>query len=330
MIIFYAVPNGVGDRLLGVTSSYILSQIFDVPFRIYWKTPFELTDILTPKIDWNKDDYPCTITNDECDRIIVNEHSGQEKFDEINLSIETKGYALIDCIYPYYIYLCERFNMYSNMSIEHVYSHIFHTLFKIPRNLSSKLIDGKNTIGIQIRSLTKISYDFPKLSPEGVYDFLNAAQKMCESDDSLTAIYLSTDSNVIVKEFPDRIILSNNKTIPIIKSDGVCKHIFYEQFENSKDKCKLFIDMLNLSRCEKLLISHWSNYGRSAALLSGNDPYIISMKINRSEKQTEIWYQIKVEEGITNPNRAFGVDICESQKDAIKYPLCKLLSKSTI
>lgn len=342
MIIFWAEVNGFGDKLLGIVSSYLISKLLNIEYRIYWKNPFPLIDILLPNDNqnWHFDDYYFDneyVKKHTDSRIIISEKSGHEIISQIRQNKDKN--IIIDCIYPYYIFLYEHYKneIFSDIdNIENTISYVFKTLFKIPKFINSKLISGESTLGIQIRTLRSISHDFPKISIEGVNDFIENGIDICKTH-NINNIYLSCDCqqiiNILLKNKNTIEIIDNNgnpKNINILYSDGESKHIFYDKFSNSKDKIKIILDLLNLSKCEKLLISHWSNYGRTSALLGNKNPYIIPFKIDiNKHPQTRIWHYENVEQkNLKSSDEAFGISINNMYYQ--ECPLANLLSKSSL
>lgn len=377
MIVYIAHVNGFGDKLLGIVSSYMLSVILNKKFRIYWEMPFPISDILhshkndNEKIEWDKKDYNVTFcdmftNNPEVFKdqiVVISENSNEDVLNKIRSTFNNNNQEsdnreiYVDCIYPYYIYLYTHYKSYfpEISSIDQVISVIFAKLFVIPKSISKKLISGHRTLGVQIRSLHRISMDYPKISGKCITRFLNAIGYLCKSK-GYDKVYLSSDSDHILSIFPkgefkmatdshesngseiseisdgnDGSEESKYTMVEFIRSDGESKHIFYEEFTKNIDKIKIIVDILNLSKCDGLLISHWSNFGRISSLLSGNDPYIVKLDIDLTCEGTKQWYAEKIRDGITDYDKAFGVEFGEDfGEECKKYPLEKLLSKSSI
>lgn len=332
MIVACAIDNGFGDRLLGITSCYILSKILDTEFRIYCVHPFSFSDIFVEnKVMWNTQDY---IHPNKEMQTVVYEDSGEEWFNHLKEKHNRDGILYITCIYPYYLYLFnnQKIELFKEIgNIENVISYVFNTLFKIPKHLTKKLINGNNTIGVQIRTLKAIAYDIPKISDESIKQFIIEALNLCKNS-NINNIYVSTDFQHIIDCIPQYYIIEDNdgnqKQVNIITSKGKSKHIYYDTFNDTNDKIKIIVDMINLSRCEELIISHWSNYGRISALLSGNEPYVIPMNIEQSHKQTVEWYNEITNKGLT-PDQSFGINF-ESGMTIQKCKLNKLLTKTSV
>lgn len=332
MIIYYAEVNGFGDKLLGIVSSFVLSRILNTDFRIFWKRPFPISDILLERdIKWNSNDYTLSTLT------IVKEEDGIELFDLVKNKVENGENVFIDCIYPYYVFLYNTFRENEFISkigpIENTIKYVFDMLFKIPRGIQKKLIDGNKTLGLQLRTLLRVQIDYPKISEDGINNFLRSSLEICKLK-NLTKIYLSSDLNKVISQFPKSLSYTNNQNkivnIEIITSDGECKHVFYESFDNAADKNKILLDVLNLSRCEELLISHWSNYGRTSAMLSqNNNVFVTSFKIDMTHPKTHEWYYESIAKGIKNPDCAFGVDVDDTQLFSL-MPKNLLLSKTCI
>lgn len=341
MIIYYAHVNGFGDKLLGLVSAYLLAKILNTRFRIHWIQPFPLSEILCVKSeDWHFRDYE--IVHDEHNSIvgcvIIKEDSGNETFDLIQTKINNNENVVIDCIYPYYVYLFntfyDKYDFIKEISVvENTIKYVFDKLFKIPKAIEKKLIDGNKTLGVQIRTLLRIDYDIPKISMPCLANFLESAKLICEQN-NLNTIYLSSDINYVLDNFPQEFTYVDNnnitQTVKIISSDGQCKHIFYENFTDSKDKIKIILDIINLSRCDELLISHWSNYGRISSFLGLKNPYVIPFEINIDHDGTLKWYNEKLEQGVKDCNVAFGVSLDLSTNNHRKINLCELLTKSCV
>lgn len=341
MIIHYAHVNGFGDKLLGLVSTYLLAKILNTKYRIHWEQPFPLSDILCVKSEnWNYRDYE--IVHDENSNIvgcvIIKEDSGDDTFELIKTKVKNNENIVIDCIYPYYMYLFNKFyDEYDFIKeigvVENTIKYVFDKLFKIPKGIEKKLINGEKTLGVQIRTLLRIEYDVPKIGMSCLTNFLESSKLICKKH-NLNTIYLSSDINFVLDNFPQEFTYvdddNNTQTVKIISSEGQCKHIFYEYFTDSKDKMKIILDIINLSRCEELLISHWSNYGRISSLLGSKNPYVIPFEINIDHEGTRKWYDEKLEQGVKDCNAAFGVTMDLSTNEFRKIQLNEILTKSFI
>lgn len=279
--------GGVGDRFIGLCSSYVLSLILDYEFRIYWTYPIKLNELLDEKnVKWNLEDYDI---NNICNTGI------QLNFLDDNLDTKTK-YVLenhndlkslfnksmiIISNKPFYLYLLnnthlkERFELLNISNKNNIIYNCMSILFAMKNETQLKYNKMLNvfskyyTIGIQIRSF--IGEFFDELDETKLKSYYNFIENNYETYGSKLLVFLCSDSKQIIEH-----ITTKYSYINFILTEHSIIHL-ERSTENNNDiqnNLKLILELYSLGKTRKLMITNSSNFGRLGSLISKKIPYI--------------------------------------------------------
>lgn len=279
--------GGIGDRLIGLCSSYILSLILNYEFRIFWTYPIKLNELLDEKnVKWSLEDYDI---NDICNTGI------QLNFLDHNLDINTKyileNHDNLNVLFnksmiiisnkPFYLYLLNNIHLKERLKLLNIDNkndiiyNCMSILFAMKNDTQLKynkllnIFSKYYTIGIQIRSFIGEFYD--KLEEDKLKSYYNFIEDNYKTFGSNLLIFLCSDSNEIVEH-----IINKYSQINFILTEHSIIHL-ERSTENNIDiqnNLKLILELYSLGKTRKLMITNSSNFGRLGSLISQKLPYI--------------------------------------------------------
>jgi len=277
--------GGYGDRIVGLISCKMIAAVLNREFKILWTK-----ENIKPYINYSKYDFenikPIKLS-------LINSLDNQQLLKNLLINEEN---PLPEPAYKFYLnqeiaqYLYKNKN-YSNsnysIDILREYSNLYSNIL-IPtdqsQNVIRSLISKKELplIGIQIRAgdayienMNKKSYS-PIKSEETIYEIFKKIKENIESKYLEYQVFITSDHpnayNIARKYWKSNKIIYFNQKI---------QHI---DRALSGDFSKVFIDNYILSQhTDSLYISHYSNYGRIAAL-SSNHSNIFSLSCEKLQK----------------------------------------------
>lgn len=283
-----ACLGGIGDRIIGLVSIRLISNLLKRKFYILWNK-----ENIRPYIDYEKYDL---------EKQIDLAHLGNVKlYNLIDNQQALKNYLMTNTnVFP------DRINMfilnqeisqylYKNPNIHHysafkndilqTYQQLFTDILKptyMVLNKVEKLTKNhRNIIGIQIRAgdvYMKVGPHQPIKDLNKIRNYLLNIKSRIEEemDDNSYSIFITSDLNNILDYA--RPVFKN-----IIYNNDPVQHIDRNNVNNT-DFSKIFVDLYLLSqKTTKMFISDYSNLGRSAALTSTHNE-IYDLKCNKLDK----------------------------------------------
>lgn len=266
------VSGGLCDKLRGVISLYTLCERMDIPFKIYWISPFVLTDYLLPNMyDWEPD---YEITRDHKSKAIqVMSYYGYSNEEEKKYQEDS---------------LLKYLNKYLRKNEIHVYTNahfgnsnfnrVFSLLFKPSLRIQSKLneyLPSQRYISMSFRFLQLLG-DFKDRSggetlPDDekqmyIEDGLKLIERMYSQDNGYK-ILVASDSHTFVKKAC--------KLEYVFSIPGQPKHSDLPADNYDKE----FLDFFAISRAERVFLCKKGKMYTSGfpyyASLAGGKPFEI-------------------------------------------------------
>lgn len=272
--------GGIGDRLLGLCSSFILSLILNFEFRIYWTYPINIDKILDENIiKWNKNDYNINEINNDLGLIdndmIINRHilynNIYEYFNKSMTIISNKAFYLYLFKNTYIKNRLLELNIINQNDIIHNCMNIlfkFKYQTRIKYNILLYNFSKYYTIGLQVRSFIGEFYD--KLDINKLIPYYNFIEDNYKIHNNLQ-VYLCSDSANIITHF-----INKYKHIKFIITANDIIHLELSKDNNMNidNNLKLILEIYTLGKTQQLLITYNSNFGRISALINKKIPYI--------------------------------------------------------
>ena len=273
--------GGIGDRFVGLVSSFILALLLNYEFRIHWIYPMDLNTIFIEKnIKWNKKDYDLTNINEI--RLMDNDVFDDKKKDLLYNKINNLTETISIVSNKFFAYYLMRNNNFKdrikklNINETRIYQDVIHLLFNFNKNIQDKyekiLYNFCNyyTIGIQVRSYIheykiKINdYDYLEYT-----EFIDKIIK--EKKDKNIMLFICCDSKESTNYFSEK--YGSYKQL-IISGEQVHLEKTNIDNKNLNNNIKLFLEIFGLGKCNELMITNSSNFGRLAALRTMKFPKI--------------------------------------------------------
>lgn len=279
--------GGIGDRIIGLVSSFILALLLNYEFRIYWIFPIELEKIFNENnnITWNKKDYDLKNINEI--RLMDNDIYDEEKQDLLINKIHNLNDDISIVSNKFFIYYLmkninfkERINLL-NINETKVYHDSIHLLFNFTNQINLKYhkllynLCNYFTIGIQVRSfidefkITLLDNDYKEY-----VDYINNIIE--KNKEKKIMLFICCDSNESKDYFSKKYsqypqIIINGDIIHLEKTKDYNKDL--------NNNIKLFLEIWGLGKCNELIITNSSNFGRCASLRTMKKPYL-TYKLN--------------------------------------------------
>lgn len=297
----YSTQNGgLGDRLFGLVSSYLLALLNDYNFRIKLDDDITYADVFTSPIDWWNDDWkllPLKRGRFNIESDLVN------NLDFFKTQTISEKFPDSDCVYIYsnqnfiqYIFENEKYkNKLKELELtpENCFSKLINNLLvfedEFQKNydyLKSKLKSNNvKTIGIHIRT-NRFWGDVPEISDNTLELFNKTIDAVSDGDER---IFLCSDDEQVIFDLKNRYGDDRVFAVP-----GQAVHYSKNTKKTIYDVIKTFFEIWLLSECDTIIASYWSNFSRVAVLKSMKQPVIVEMEINDNPKQPTIdWVNSK-------------------------------------
>mgnify|MGYP001395227546 CR=1 FL=1 len=290
--------GGIGDRMVGLVSTFILSLLLNFDFRIYWIYPLKLSDIFNEKnnILWNKKDYDLKILNEI--RLMDHDIFDENKIDLLVNKIHNLNEDLSIVSNKFFVYhLIKNKNLYERIKLLNineisVYHDVMHILFNFNDSLQikyNKLLFNFSeyfTIGIQIRSYIH-EYNI-ELNDSDYNEYIDYIDNIIDKNKNKNImLFICSDT----KSTSDYFSKKYNKYKQLIISGDIV-HLEKTSIYNKdlNNNIRLFIEIYGLGKCNELIITNSSNFGRLGSLRTLKKPFIcyklISPHPNRYNRDT--------------------------------------------
>jgi len=276
--------GGIGDRLIGLCSSFVLSLILNFDFKVLWTYPIDLTQLFDEKnIKWHLNSYD------------VNNNDIQLNFLDHNLDKQTKNMlennpnlinifnnnVVIISNKPFYLYLLNNKYLHNRLKklniiyTDDIISNCMSILFALKSHTQIKynklltLFSKYYTVGVQIRSFIGEFFDeldVSKLTP--YYKFIEDYYNIYGNT---LLVFLCSDSQIIIEH-----IINKYPHIKFLLTDHSIIHLerSVDYNQDLNNNLKLILELYSLGRTRQLIITHSSNFGRLSSLISNKIPYI--------------------------------------------------------
>lgn len=268
---------GLADCLRGIASVYYICKTNNIPFKVRYKHPFELSEYLIPnKYQWTISDDEITFDKDKAYPVVCTSYN--DIFKEKNLILQKE-------------YLTKKLKDYSGKQI-HLYTNtfcydehfndMFQELFNLSENLEHHVnynlecLKGKY-ISASFRFATLLGdlddtfgTPLPGNERENLMQrCINAIEELHKSNPQYNKILITTDSVTFSEKVKQT--LSYVYIIP-----GAMGHLAYNGTEEVV--LKTFLDLFLISRAETVYmirtdIMYRSGFAKRAAFI-GNKPFI--------------------------------------------------------
>lgn len=250
---------GIADRIKAVVAMYNHCKKYDYAFKMFFETPFKLSDYLVPKFDWDVrlEDLEYSIN----DTKIINMHP-------------------IPRLKPGKQYHCYCYSG-NNMPKEfpdtgYKWSTLFHELFKPSEEMERAYRD----LGIQPKSYMSVHFRFVNALEQFENTFFKNSLKTEEERDDLIKrcrngimeIY-TENSGIDIYVFSDsKIFLDSIQDLPVkvLPHDNI-SHV--AEGANEDGQFKSFFDLYVMSQSMRVYrvqspeLYNWSEYARMAAMI---------------------------------------------------------------
>lgn len=313
-LIYNNNESGLGDRILGVISTFLYATLNYYHFRIKDFEPIPLQNIFYSKYPWSDKLW----MRQNLKRGVLNFHS------DVNGKKDLFSEGVIQDIYPNTDALMFNCNqnfahmLFDNPSytdrIEElnydrrtIYRELFDYLFTLRSEhqenydyLKENILNKNGrTIGVHIRT-NHFWGDVPFMDDYTYENFIQAIEKILKENDK---IFVCTDNpEYIVKlknRFPDRVVNSLK---------GRVVHNTKSKDQNLEDLLKTFYEIKLLAECDVRVLSYWSNFSRVSGLLAGDNNYIVDFSVDCGANwQTKNWCQLENIEGFEDVLNSYNI-----------------------
>lgn len=272
--------GGLGDRVVGIVSALVLAILTQRHFRIDWQTPFPLASVWQPgdeRLAWNASDH------EHGAPVVLSAVDQAWKFAQpmsMDLLDPPCGTLVIEANQHFFTYLFEQPFLKRaadgprRLDPAEIFGQALQGLFRPTPALRDALAEparrltGRNTIGLQVRTLWNWRDGGGSLQTEELAHFFDCADSLLTGrDDDL--IFVSSDDAAIASAARTRF-----DGVEVWSLPNPILHVDRSAWDSLEDYRATFMNVHLLARCRHLVISHWSNFGRLAALWSGNQPWI--------------------------------------------------------
>jgi len=297
----YSTQNGgLGDRLFGLVSSYLLALLNDYNFRIKLDDDVTYADVFTSPIDWWNEDWKQLPLKRGRFNIESDLLSNLDFFKNSTIS---EKFPMADCVYIYsnqnfipYIFENPKYKTKLDkmgLTPENCFSKLLNNLLVFEDEfrenyeyLKNKLKEeNKITIGVHIRT-NRFWGDVPEISNYTIETFNKVIDAISDGDEKL---FVCSDDEQVIFDLKNR--YGNDRIFAI---PGQAVHYSKNTKKTIYDVMKTFFEIWLLSECDTIIASYWSNFSRVAVLKSMKSPIIVDMEISENPKQPTIdWVESK-------------------------------------
>ena len=283
-LVFRARPGGggLGDRVVGIISAFVLAILTQRQFRIDWTTPIPLAQAWGPvdeQVSWDALDHPTTAYRE---LLLVDRMPGAAAyFLGEDVLHQADDCVAIEANQHFFTHLLQNphlqhmIRVYEFPAPDVLSKQVLAAIFQPSEGLETSLqtrrapLRGTNSIGVQVRTLWNWGDAGGCIEPTDFQRFFACVRKLL-SESEPNVIFVSADDRRVTgafrEAFPD---------IEVLSLAGAPIHLDRSANVRSDEHLATFTDLHLLAECRHLVISPWSNFGRVAALLSDRPVWVV-------------------------------------------------------
>lgn len=292
---------GMGDRLLGIASTFLLAVANGYQFRIKNFEPFSLAEVFTSSLPWWQDDWVYT----EVKRGRLNMESDVWSFSNLlTEGLITDHYPNAKCInvhsnQNFIGYLFQNYNYISELSKhgitpENAFQKAIEYLFQFEKGFSenykylqSQLKSSKKYIGVHVRTNRKWG-DVPQISDRCVNNFIEATQSEYQSG---SKIFVCSDDENVISQFKQKF------GSDVVSLPGEAKHLEKSKDQTLQEFSKILFEIWLLADSDVFIGSYWSNFSRLVTLKQVKDPILVELNLEENpQRPTQEWVNSRMDE----------------------------------
>ncbi len=238
--------GGIADRIKGMVSLYTYCKKHDIPFKIYFRNPFNLEDYLLPnEYDWRIDENSLTYNKKQSKAIVIkpSKKNNRKHTDHIMRGLHTKEM---------------QYHLYCNASYDlTTFAQDFHELFRptvhVMENISRNLSEiGGEYVSISFRFMQLLG-DFKDIwgdtlsEPDQealISECLDAVEYVKSMNPEARKILVTADS----MKFLER---ARSKFPYVYIAPGTVSHTDHQNVSADEPQLKTFVDFLMISKAKK-------------------------------------------------------------------------------
>lgn len=282
-VVFRARPGcgGVGDRVIGLLSACVLALVTGRQFRIAWTTPIALRSVWRPAckaLPWDRKDWGdpgahalSLIDQVEVLRGFFRQHdlvqhlpanllieANQHFFSDV-LRNPSLGAAISGC------HLSDAATLSRDL-LDALFiptDDLRHALSPFMRRMA-----GRRWLGVQVRTLWNWRDGGGRVDEDDLERFCSCARELLDEGQA-EAVFATADDATALELVRRRLAPVEVLTVP-----GEILHHDRSAAGEPIDHRATFVNLHALAACDALIISHWSNFGRLAALWAGQPVWV--------------------------------------------------------
>lgn len=269
--------GGLADRFRGIISTYLYAKENGYDFRIYWNSPFSLSDYLQPNlIDWRLQDEEISYDMPYSHPIHIGSyykrlHTVIEKERELQRIWMDKAIAEHPQAQQYHVYSNAHFG-------ESQYAQLFSELFVPAKRIKEKLHEyeeacGRNFIAASFRFMQLLG-DFEDSCGGEVLNEETKELYISEALEQITKIHNKHDGITVLVTSDSSIFVKRAQSLPFVYViPGTISHVDTNT-NNDRTFDKEFLDLLLLSKAKKIYRLHkapmyYSGFPLTAGMITG-------------------------------------------------------------
>ena len=305
---------GMGDRLLGITSTFLLAVANGYQFRIKNFEPYGLAEVFTSALPWWSDDW---IYN-HMKRGRMNIESDVWSYSNLlTEGLISQHYPNAKCInvhsnQNFIGYLFENYNYISELTKygitpENAFQKAVEYLFKFEtgfeenyKYLKSQLKSSDKYIGVHVRTNRKWG-DVPQISEGCVERFLDATESEYKKGNK---VFICSDDQDVVNKFKNRF------GSDVVALPGEAKHLEKSKEQTLQEFSKILFEIWLLADSDVFIGSYWSNFSRLVTLKQVKDPILVELELAQNPQiPTQDWINGRVDEnGVIDFEKEYGLN----------------------
>lgn len=304
---------GMGDRLLGIASTFLLAVANGYQFRIKSFEPYGLAEVFTSKYSWWSDDWIYA----EVKRGRMNIESDVWSYSRILTDgLITEHYPNAKCInvhsnQNFISYLFQNYQYISELgkygiTPENAFQKAMDFLFQFETGFSenykyllSQLKSSHKYIGVHVRTNRKWG-DVPEISDDTVDRYIQATRSeyqkggkifVCSDDESVISLFKS--------KFGDDVV-----ALP-----GKAKHLEKSKDQTLQEFSKILFEIWLLAESDVFIGSYWSNFSRLVTLKQMKDPILVELQLEENpQPPTRMWRDSRMgQNGMIDFEKEYGM-----------------------
>jgi hypothetical protein len=285
-VVFRVRPGcgGLGDRVVGIISTFVLAMVTQRQFRIEWTMPAPLDDTWQPAswVRWNAADHPASARElrliDQMPGAygyFVGENVVRDACD--NLAVEANQHFFTNLLCN--MRLANILSRYAFEPPDRLSTQVLEALFKPSEELDALLepryppLQRANSIGVQIRTLWNWGDAGGYFQREDFENFFACVRTLL-SETETNVIFVAADDRRVAGAFRDEFPM-----VEVLALAGEPVHLDRSPNMRADQNLATFAELHLLAACRHLVISPWSNFGRVAALVAGRPAWVVR-KVN--------------------------------------------------